>query len=1626
MKVHHKKLLRSFFSVLLVAHSALAQVPAEDNYQIEHSHAQETEYTNRSVTEKSRGEQSPVTIRRSPNQYHISLDIPAITWTQFTENPMTVFPSIPGFDISSEFNTPVLPKMVLFIALPEGNLPGLQVAVDSLEVLEPPSLPAVFHDTPKGVETHIESDRYQFPQSRFPDERVSISRFPGANNHNLGVIRIFPVRWTGESNQYELARAIDLTLTFQDISNQLSFSVKDNSILSSVVINPEMRQPVKTEPSEFARLHASNAAVPDGYSEAVRITIPQDGVYRISARVLRDSLESNPSIDPNSLRLFHRGVEQPIYIKSASADRFRGSDYLEFIAKVPKNTYPGQYWDPYNAYGIYWLTWGGESGSRFAVKSVEPVSQNPYYLRSFRETVHIEEERYFDRLGGLRTNQYSDQMDLWFHSSALSAGTLTEFPFTIASPDPSSLSDIELTIGLQGLSTEGARNHQAEFFLNNQYLGESPQFTGLESIEVATGTDFPTQDLEDGQNSLGISVLEVDDEYEALTLNWLEISYDRLFVAHDDYLEFLPPPSIVLDRIYEYTLSGFESENIRIYRGDDVMLRDFLLATNDKGQHDITFQTRHFDPSLQYYAASDFGVAKPLDVDYVTWKQGSDNDLETDYLIITPEIFRETAEIWAEYRAAQGWTPEVLSTEDIYRNYSYGYSSPAAIRNAIHQRYSLLPATETLHVLLIGDTKSHLRTAAKIIPMRYYQTEKYGAVVTDYYYANIDTTDLIPEVAVGRIPVQSVVDLETVFDKIQEYEESAPYGEWRNRSLFIAGYDAVFKTQTEELLRYRTGKSIFPERLYIDLTAQQSRFYGGSADLLQYMNTGLYHVNFMGHGGGAVWADRSLFLREDIQRLRNKGMYSFVTSMTCFTGAVESEGGLGELMLTEPEAGSIGWYGSSGLGWIWNDFLLMYDMPEYLQNGEYTLGEIVSLAQINYLARAPRFGYSYLVPSMIHQYNLIGDPATQLAVPEAGESVTLAANNIQSGQELELRSSEDASTIIQVYDAKNIPLYPDGNRHISWETNGSEYEYTIELPDTFSAGQGHIAYYQFSDDNHRNEHGALPFAIDAPVVQNMRTIPSLPKTNQTVRFKADIFPEKPIDSVKVHTNRSATLLSMHQTDGMTWETQHTLAGFSVGTQVQWWLEIYQTSGKIIIGPRRQFQVGFLPNLEVREVEVVHGTTPEIRVVVNSSEQIEESSHPSVTVQMNSEHGDTLLHDVTELNFGTTKYDTIWIPFYNPGGTLALSIDLDSDNLIAEQSETDNQYTSTFRSPVFAVTPELGLTFDGNTHATLEQDSILVSVNGDEISVSGTVSLEFREFVFDEHKWQMDPKLTSGNDPLGIDIAYPTGNAQPFPVEISDTRNNQDSTDHWYYSEDREDGLWLRNNCQGNMTTASASGVYSLFQPSDAIPPVVTASVGDQPYLPEMYVGQTPKIRLLVEDSVAVDTRFETLNIFLDDQPVQQEKTVIRSTGGRQSAVIEVQPELTAGLHSITFTASDIHGNRSESSEYSLLVATDNVLIDYGNFPNPFQSETYFYFEVTNRVSDFTLDIFTVDGRRIMRYSPTDVFMDGDITAPGFHKIRWDGRDQAGEFVSNGVYFYRFTVKIGGKTHNSVGKIAKAR
>ena len=90
------------------------------------------------------------------------------------------------------------------------------------------------------------------------------------------------------------------------------------------------------------------------------------------------------------------------------------------------------------------------------------------------------------------------------------------------------------------------------------------------------------------------------------------------------------------------------------------------------------------------------------------------------------------------------------------------------------------------------------------------------------------------------------------------------------------------------------------------------------------------------------------------------------------------------------------------------------------------------------------------------------------------------------------------------------------------------------------------------------------------------------------------------------------------------------------------------------------------------------------------------------------------------------------------------------------------------------------------------------------------------------------------------------------------------------------------------------------------------------------------------------------------------------------------------------------------SEIDFQVHRQLQLVEPLNYPNPFSKNTTLTCELTRPGKALTVKIYTVTGRLIRK-------LETEATA-GFIQLPWDGKDDDGNEVANGVYFGKFIVK----------------
>ncbi len=128
--------------------------------------------------------------------------------------------------------------------------------------------------------------------------------------------------------------------------------------------------------------------------------------------------------------------------------------------------------------------------------------------------------------------------------------------------------------------------------------------------------------------------------------------------------------------------------------------------------------------------------------------------------------------------------------------------------------------------------------------------------------------------------------------------------------------------------------------------------------------------------------------------------------------------------------------------------------------------------------------------------------------------------------------------------------------------------------------------------------------------------------------------------------------------------------------------------------------------------------------------------------------------------------------------------------------------------------------------------------------------------------------------------------------------------------------------------------------------------------------------------------------------------------------VEFRPgTLEDGIHSLKVQTMDGSGNLSGSKPYSINfeVVNESSITNFYPYPNPFSTSTRFVFTLTGKdVPDqIKIQIMTVTGKIVREITQNEI---GVINiGNNISDFAWNGKDEFGDQLANGVYLYRVIV-----------------
>ncbi len=215
---------------------------------------------------------------------------------------------------------------------------------------------------------------------------------------------------------------------------------------------------------------------------------------------------------------------------------------------------------------------------------------------------------------------------------------------------------------------------------------------------------------------------------------------------------------------------------------------------------------------------------------------------------------------------------------------------------------------------------------------------------------------------------------------------------------------------------------------------------------------------------------------------------------------------------------------------------------------------------------------------------------------------------------------------------------------------------------------------------------------------------------------------------------------------------------------------------------------------------------------------------------------------------------------------------------------------------------------------------------------------------------------------------------------------------------------------------------------DSLGPSIDVTYDGQKIMNGDLIPAKPEIIYKFYDDSKVDyTLSDTQNvrILLDNLPIRyfiggiknQEIDFNPVNNQNLKIIITYHPTLAEGPHELKYIGGDQNGNFADTLIHSIYVSYGFNIRNLYNYPNPMKNDTYFTFDFFSDKNppDCRIKIYTVAGRLIK-----------EIKAPvkvGFNQIYWDGRDNDGEYMANGIYLYKVILEDASRIETSIQKLA---
>jgi hypothetical protein len=716
-----------------------------------------------------------------------------------------------------------------------------------------------------------------------------------------------------------------------------------------------------------------------------KIPVGKDGVYRLTrAQLVAAGLPS--FVDPKTIKLYHRGIEQAIYIEGEGDNQLNTNDFLEFYGRKNDGTLDQQLFSsptaqPHKLYNLYsdttafFLTYGGIPGKRSATTAQS--TSNPDETFHWDEKLIVYHNQYAAGIdyGELQLSTF-ESGEGWTSAQILQGQTADFVVNGITNTAPASgLPKLEVLF-----TGRGPLTHTIEVSAGARLISTT-SVIGFNSIRYEGELEWA--DISpSGQFILRVKVLGANGLPARASVGYVKLTYPQVLTFNGDTEKYFELPENPL---------GVSSLKLQSPPGGAVVydvtdpnnvLR--IPATTTSTLNLVVGQT---SSKRKLFATSSFVTP--------TLKRVSFRSIDPsaqDYVIITHSSLRkpvagytDPVKALGEYRALpQGGSFDTLivNVDQLYNQFSFGETTPLAIFNFLkYLKTGKLPG----YLFLIGKgldvNYGYYRDPASfpqfkdLVPTAGFPASdmKFSAGLGGFAHA--------PAVATGRISAAGPADVAAYLNKIKEFE-SQPFDNLRRKNLLhLSG--GLYNTEPQEFRSYLEGFAVTAESYRLGGNVKAIAKQSTDIEVINVadeVNKGLNLITLFGHSSPSSGDFDIGLVTDPLMGYNNKGKYPALLLNGCLAGSYFLNASIfGENWTNSPDRGAIGVIAHSSFGFasylrIYSDYFykIAYADSTFINKG---MGDVqVEIAQRLLSA----YSNSVAAQSQVQQMVLLGDPALSL------------------------------------------------------------------------------------------------------------------------------------------------------------------------------------------------------------------------------------------------------------------------------------------------------------------------------------------------------------------------------------------------------------------------------------------------------------------------------------------------------------------------------------------------------------------------------------------------------------------------------------------------------------------------